>query len=88
MKVTKIEIGKYHVLYRGELFQVEDMRYYNLFDVGDCPWEIKHIDTNAYTDPQRTKREAQHRIEQLFDEFITERSEGFDGMGYWLQQVL
>jgi len=52
------------------------------------PWEIKHIETNAYTDPQRTKKDALYRIEQVFAEFICERLEGFDGMGYWTQQIL
>lgn len=79
MKVTKILAGRYHVTMHGEVFQIEDMRYYgDLFEVGDMPWEIKHIETNAYAPPAMTKREALWRLEDyLFDDLIKERAEGF-----------
>jgi hypothetical protein len=81
MKVTKIERGMYHVDMHGEVFQVEDMRYYGRFlEVGNMPWEIKHIETNAYAPPSMSKREAIWRLEKyLFDDFIRERAEGFLG---------
>ena len=80
MKVTKIERGMYHVDMHGEVFQIEDMRYYGDFFDQSCnvPWEIKHIETNAYACPAMTKKEAIWRLEEyLFDYFIRERAEGF-----------